>query len=83
MKFLLRQIKLNLPAKTYFENLFSNFNYDRKRIYLLPRRVTLDTNLRMFQYKLINNVLYLNKKLFGFKKVDSSLCSYCNEEEES
>ena len=44
-------------SQTYFENLFSNFKPDWKSIYLLPRRVTLDTNLRMFQYKLLNNVL--------------------------
>ena len=52
-------------------------------MYLLPRRVTLDTNLRMFQYELLNNVLYLNNMLFMFKKVDSPLCSYFNEEEET
>ena len=69
-------------SQTYFENLFSNFKPDWKSIYLLPRRVALDTNLRMFQYKLLNNVLYLNNILFRFKKVDFPLCSYCNEEEE-
>ena len=36
----------------------------------------------MFQYKLLNNVLYLNNMLSRFKKVDSPLCSYCNEEEQ-
>ena len=75
--------KIKPTSQTYFENLFSNFNLDWKSIYLLPRRVTLDTNLRMFQYKLLNNVLYLNNMLFRFKKVDSPLCSYCNEEEET
>ena len=70
-------------SQTYFENLFSNFKPDWKSIYLLPRRVTLDTNFRMFQYKLLNNVLYLNNMLHRFKKVDSPLCSYCNEEEET
>ena len=79
MKFLLMQIILNLPP--YFENLFSNFKPDWKSIYLLPRRMTLDTNLTMFQYKLLNNVSYLNNMLFRFKKVDSPLCFYCNEEE--
>ena len=37
----------------------------------------------MFQYKVLNNVLYLNNMLFRFKKVDSPLCSYCDEEEET
>ena len=69
-------------SQTYFENLFSNFKPDWKSIYLLHRRVTLDTNLRIFQYQLLN-VLYLNNILFRFKKVDSPFCSYCNEEEET
>ena len=58
-------------SQTYFENLFSNFKPDWKSIYLLPRRVILDTNVRMSQYKLLDNVLYLNNMLFRFKKVDS------------
>ena len=75
--------KIKPTSQTYFENLFPNFKPDWKRIYLLPRRVTLDANLRMLQYKLLNNVLYLSNTLFRFKKVDSRLCSYCNEEEET
>ena len=43
----------------------------------------MDTNFRIFQYKLLNNVLYLNNMLFSFKKIDSSLRSYCEEEEET
>ena len=75
--------KIKPTSQTYFENLFSNFNLDWKSIYLSPRRGTLDTNLRMFQYKLLNNVLYLNKMLFMFKKVDYPLFSYCNDKEET
>ena len=44
------QIKYNLPHKP--ENLFPNFKPDWKSIYLLPRYMTLDANLRMFQCKL-------------------------------
>ena len=46
--------KVKPTSKTYFENRFSNFNLDWKSIYLLPRPVTLDTNLRMFQYKIFS-----------------------------
>ena len=31
----------------------------------------------MFQYRLLNNVLYLNKMIFRFGKIDSPLCSFC------
>ena len=82
MKFLLMQIKWNLPPKPILI-FFSNFKPDWKSIYLLHRPVTLDANLKMFQYKLLKNVLYLNNMLFRFKKVDCPLCSYCNEEEET
>ena len=42
---------------------------------MLLRIVTKDSRLRVFQYKLLNNVLYLNKMLFRFRKIDSPLCS--------
>ena len=33
----------------------------------MPRRVTINTNLPIFQYKILNNLLHLNQKLFKFK----------------
>ena len=48
----------------------------------MPRHVTIDTNLRIFQYKSLNIVLYLKKKLFQFKIVSSPVCSFCNSENE-
>ena len=42
----------------------------------------MDTDLRLFLYKLLN-VLYLNNMFFKLKKEDSPLCSYYNEEEET
>ena len=70
--------KIKPTSQTCFENLFSNFNPDWKSIYLL----TMDTDLRLFLYKLLN-VLYLNNMFFRLKKEDSPLCSYYNEEEET
>ena len=43
----------------------------------------MDTNLRIFQYKILNNVLYLNEKLFRFKKISCPLCSFCQSENET
>ena len=40
-------------------------------------------HLRMFQYKILNNILFLNKLLFKFKKVPSPLCSFCNSADET
>ena len=66
------QISLNnskTRSQLYFEDLFQIKDIDWKHLYLLPRRVIVDTNLRIFQYKILNNVLYLDEKLFGFKKI--------------
>ena len=53
------------------------------KIYLLPRHVALDVNLRIFQYKLLNKVLYLNNVFLGLRKLISSLCSYSDEQRET
>ena len=50
---------------------------------MLPRIVTKDSRLQVFQYKLLNNVSYLNKILFKFGKIDSPLCSLCKMIEET
>ena len=45
---------------------------------MLPRLVTHNTYMRSFQYKILNNILYLNKKLHNFRIKPSPLCSFCN-----
>ena len=54
-------------AQDYFENLFDFLT-----------RTTLDTKGRMFQYKVLHNILYENKVLFKFGKVISPRCSFLN-----
>ena len=56
---------------------------DWEKIYLLPFKTTLDTKLREFQYKILNRILYTNKMLFKFKKVDSPSCVFCEKELET
>ena len=50
---------------------------------MTPRIVSSNTYMRCFQYKVLNNVLFLNKKLFLFKKSQSPLCFFCKEEDET
>ena len=45
--------------------------------------ITVDTKLRVFQNKIPNNILFVNKMLFKFRKVESSLCSFCKAEDET
>ena len=56
-------------SHVYFENLFREQELNWKEIYILPRKVSLDCNVRSFQYKVLNNVLYLNKKNVYFWKI--------------
>ena len=81
-------IQLSTPSikptsQRYFENLFERIDFDWANIYVMPRLLTLDSRLRAFQYKILHNVLYLNKQLFKFQKVNSPLCSFCNQKEET
>ena len=62
---------------------FNNFDFDWKSIYIIPSMVTGDTKLRVFWYKILNNILFVNKMLFKLRKVESSLCSFCKDEDET
>ena len=74
----------NKPStNVYFEKIFPNMKLDWRKIYILPRMTTVNTYLRSFQYKILNNILFLNKKLFVFRKKNTPLCSFCNKEEET
>ena len=45
---------------------------------LLHRKVTKQAYARNFQYKILNNILYLNNRLFRFGKSLTKNCSFCN-----
>ena len=57
-------IKYKKPtSQSYFEKFFKNSHLDWKAVYLLPCITTVYTTIRVFQHKLLNNVLFLNKML--------------------
>ena len=64
-------------SQKYFNKLLKIDSLDWKQIYLLPHLVTLDSYSHSFQSKIRHNVLYLNKKLFTFRKLTSPLCPFC------
>ena len=70
-------------SQIYFENLFWEQDLNWKEIYLLPQKLSLDCYVRSFHYKVLNNVLYLNKKLFIFEKSSFPLCSFCKNVDET
>ena len=78
------QLTLNVEkstAQTYFEKKFQNPELECQARYTLPKRVTINATLRIFQYKLLHIILYLNEILY--RKKISPLCSFCMEELES
>ena len=51
-------------------------------VYQLQHRLTDETSLRVFQYKILNNIVNLNNRLHKFGFVESPLCSQCKREPE-
>ena len=69
----------NKPSSNvYFEKIFPNIKLNWRKIYILPRITTINTYLRSFQYKILNSILFLNRKLSVFRKKNTPLCSFCN-----
>ena len=75
MQLLLKYVKS--ICQNYHERKFDGYNFNWKLIYKLPRIATYDVKIRIFQYKLLNNVLYLNKKLCHFGIISQPKCSIC------
>ena len=76
--------KVNMPtSRTYFEKKFRLYNFQWKDIDTLPRKVTINAYVRSFHSKILNNILYLNKKLHTFGLSNTQLCSFCKMEEET
>lgn len=60
--------------------LHNNRCFDWNKAYSFVFATTRETKLKWFQYKIINNCLYLNKDLFKFKLTDNQFCSFgCKE----
>ena len=69
---------MNTPTSgQYFKTLSIHLNVDLKLIYLLPQILSKNTSLRAFQYKVMNNVLFLNHKFFQYRFSTTFLRSYC------
>ena len=53
------------------------------RIYTIASKYTLDTKTTIFQFKILNNVLDLNKQLSNMNLSESPPCSLCLKEQET
>ena len=87
-----KQIQTKPTSQPYWEQVIKNTNnqyhahevdIDWKKIHLIPRRATTESYTRSFQYKIINNALFLNKKLFNMGQAESPAIRMRNQDEES
>ena len=46
---------------------------------MIPKKVTTESSLRVFQYQLLNNAIFLNDRLSKFDLSISPLCSLCQQ----
>ena len=71
-------------SQIYFDNLFqNNLSSCWDQIYILPLKVSVYSYMLCFQYKIINYILFLNKKLYIFGISETPLCSFCHAKEEA
>ena len=70
-------------AQEKYRSFFINDNLDWPEIYSLLHRVTLDTKMREFQFKLLNRYVVTNAFLYKIGVVPSPACSFCGKENES
>ena len=60
---LISYIFIKRNSNIHSEKLFESITLDWSNIYLLMRLAAIDSTLRSFHYKILNNVLFLKKKL--------------------
>ena len=57
-----KQIPPTAPKK--FKEKFPQFQFDWNKKYSLPFTVIIETEIREFQYKVLNNIVLTNERLF-------------------
>ena len=65
-------------SKSHFNRNFDlEEDFPLDKVHTLPYNTTIESTTRVFQYKILNNILYLNKRLRRMKLAESPLCSLC------
>ena len=75
-----KQLKSLIKTPTsqiFFEMLLNLSGINWVIIYMIPQKVTIESSLRVFQYQLLNNAIFLNDRLSKFDPSISPLCSRC------
>ena len=82
---LLKQTLTEPTSVQYWERKLSvgQRGIDWRKVFLIPRISTIESYTGSFQYKILNNALFLNKRLFKFGVIESPACSFCGQVDES
>ena len=66
-------------SQIFFEKLLNLSLINWAIIYMIPQKVTIESSLRVFQYQLLNNEIFLNDRLSKLDPSISPLCSPCQQ----
>lgn len=67
---------------TRWANIYNKQSDYWPAIYKLPYKISRETKLQTFQYKIINRIFACNQKLEKWKIKESNICSFCNHEDD-
>ena len=63
-----------------FYKLMSNFNLseeETRKAFVLLKSVALETFVQFFQFKILNDILFLNTRLLKIGRIQSDVCTFC------
>ena len=58
-------------------------NVDWPTLYMIPQKITIESSLRIFHYKIPTNILFLSNRLLKFGQAQFPLCSLCKRDNET
>ena len=76
--------KAQLPNNA--KKLTQSFNLTEEELKLafaLPHKIVYEPYVKAFQYKILNSILYTNKKLFKIGYSEHDKCTFCDNESET
>ena len=77
-------LKYRAPStQQYFISKFGRNDIEWSQVYLIPHSTSIDMKTRIFQFKILNNILYLNARLYKMGIVSSPKCFLCSESNET
>ena len=81
---LIKRIIAQCPKNS--KHLCQDFNLTQdqlKKVFLLPHEVAFEPYLKAFQYKVLNSILFTNRKLCKIGYIQDDKCSLCKTDSES